>query len=194
MGKIIQFPSPTEDAEEELAEMNNELDKDASTPPQARSESANGAPENEDESETGTENIFNLIASMPNCISRKITLQVLATAGFLLAGFALLILFKNLQSIFFFLIAGWIIWNTVMSIDDFKNGRIVEQAVVCVSVKVGLAKNTTRVVMRTANEENPSYYEYNLAGRQTKEFTPNKVYIIYVKEYMPQTLFAYQEL
>lgn len=199
MGKIVPFPPPTRENEAESAEINGGFDEALEDCPLARSKPAGNAslPDTQEEGgnpETDGERIFDLIAAMPNCISRKFTLQALAAIGFLLAGFAVLIFLKSPQSIFFFLVAGWVIWNAVLSIDDFKNGRIIEQVVVCVSVKVGLARNTTRLVMRTANEEEPSYYEFCIAGRQTKEFTPNKVYIIYTKEYMPQSLFAYQEL
>lgn len=199
MGKIVPFPPPTRENEAKSVETNSGFGEALEDRPLARPEPAGNTslpdtPEEGDNPETDSESIFDLIASMPNCISRKFALQALAAIGFLLAGFAVLILLKSLQSILFFVVAGWIIWSAVLSIDDFKNGRIVEQVVVCVSVKVGLAGNTTRLVMRTANEEEPSYYEFCIAGRQTKEFTPNKVYIIYTKEYMPQALFAYQEL
>lgn len=203
MGKIILFPPPSRENAAELEKENDEPGSDSNPYPQAGPASAdeqnhdslsNMLEEVRAAAEADSGSVFDLIASMPNCISRKITLQVLAAIGFLLAGFAVLILLKSLQSILFFMVAGWIVWNAVLSIDDFKAGRIIEQAVVCVSVKVGRAGNTTRIVMRTANEEEPSYYEFNLAGRQTKEFTPNKVYIIYTKDHMPQSLFAYQEL
>lgn len=204
MGKIIQFPPPTRDNERDILRQIDASDEGDDGLPQIGYNSAGQqsgsalksavSEEDGNDPETGPENILDLIASMPNCISRKITAQILATFGFLVAGFAILLAFKSMQSIFFFLVAGWIVWNVVLTVDDYRAGRIVEQAVVCVSVKSGLARKTTRVVMRTANEETPSYYEFCMAGRQAKEFTPNKVYIIYTKEYMPQCLFAYQEL
>lgn len=200
MGKLIQFPPPPRHIQREQDLENSDSDVYSNPDENDCPEGYDAACQPSDGAEHGSEqeeesiSFFELLSVMPNCISRKIVAQVLSALAFLVAGFAILFLLKTFQSILFILIAAWVVWNTIMTVEDYKAGRIIEQAVVCVSVKPGLARNTTRVVMRTASEESPTYYEFRIAGRQTKSFTPNKVYIIYTREYLPQSLFAYQEL
>ena len=187
MGKIIQFPPPEEQ------EVKN---PDPPCPDQPNGETCEPGDqiEQDGDKDTSKPGLFELMSEMPGCISNKILAQIISAAGFLIAGFVILFAFKMKQSVLLVVMAGWLAWNAILTVSDYRHGKIIEESVICVSATPEKMRKTIRVVMRTADEENPTFYEYRVPGRRAEDFIPNKVYITYVKEYSPHTLFAYQEL
>lgn len=142
----------------------------------------------------GATGVLSAVSSLPTGLFRRVVVQAVAAMVFFVGGIVILLMLKATQSLLMFILAGWSIWTAISIVLDYQAGRILEGALVCVSVQYHRAGNRTRLVFRTANEETPEYYEFFLPGRKSRTFTPNMIYLIYVRASAPQILLAYQAL
>ena len=142
----------------------------------------------------GAQTLRDKFFALPDGLFRVALQQLLVALAAVVVGFIILIAFRSPQAIIPFALAAWMVWMACSISFDYSAGKILEMPMICVSVQRGIkVQNRTRVVFRD-QQEVPAYYEYFIPGRKVNMFTPNYVYIIYVRESNPSLMIGSQPL
>ena len=131
--------------------------------------------------------------NLPSGLMRRVIKQYLVAAAISIISIWFCIYYKEVTFLVGLAIAGWVVYMGIGTTYDYAEGKITELAVLCASVNEVALRKQTRVIFRTADEI-PTYFEFLLPGKRSKDFSPNFSYVIYYKEDDPKNLLGYVQL
>lgn len=134
---------------------------------------------------------------LPSGLQESYMKTLLLAGVVVIASLALLIVFKAVQSLFGFVLAGWGFYKAIALKIDYSEGKIREVSTVCASVTFVPGVSYTKLVFREDSDDDspPRYYEFKMPGSQkNKNFQQNYVYVLYFRESDPKNLLGYVQL
>lgn len=134
-----------------------------------------------------------LSVDLPTPLQRRALAQYAVAALVVFLCALLSIYYKEIYFMAGIIISGLLVYNAISTTLDFLNGQIEEVPVICCNVNETRVRDRTSVTFRT-DEEHPSYFEFNVAGKRANEFHPNMIYMIYYNVNNPRVLLAYAPL
>lgn len=214
-GVIIEFPGnyedpesytspslPKDDEEEEILDLEPDDDIDFYEDDLYNEEDMTDEviiDEDESNQEQEEKEPFRLSAiQLPSGLQESYIKTILLAGAVAIASLGILIVFKAIQSLFGFILAGWGIYKAIALKIDYSEGNIREVSTVCASVSFIPGTSYTKLVFREDGEDDdtpPRYYEFKVPGsKKNRNFLQNYVYVLYFRESDPKNLLGYVQL
>lgn len=140
-----------------------------------------------------------MFGSLPTALSRVVIKSLLFALACFVAGVFFSVITWSTSPLLFLAIGCWFIWSGVSIVRDYRDGKIIERALVCTGVAYQygggyLGKKASKRIMvtfRDADERLHGHYQYIVPASNINDFSISAVYATYVRASVPQVLLAY---
>lgn len=129
--------------------------------------------------------------TLPTKLAELCRKQLVVAAGICIGSASFAIAMKNGRFLMFMVFALLLAYRAFNIRKSFFNGAIVEEAVICTSVRRSVVKDSVVVSFRT-DEDTPRFFQFVVPDKRLMDqFIPNATYIVYFNIYEQTRLLAY---
>lgn len=128
----------------------------------------------------------------PELLSRKQSLEYLVAGVIVVGAIICTLTFKLPKALLLALLGLVFVYKGLQLKVRWESGRIVQQVLICQSVRKSSVKDRINLTFFNGDEENPLYYSFLLPGkRNADDFIIGAVYIVYFDLDNPKELITY---